>query len=176
MVQFPIAISSKEKRALKMKENAYAMIYGILFRMIFYGVLLRCLPLGTTEETLRDMHEGVCGGHFASQVTTHYIIREGFYWPTISKDAYSFIRKCPSWKKKYGKTKRAAMPLRSILVEAPFMQWGLDMIGLINTKSIEGHSYILTPTDYFTKFPKYKVLKNATTNEVITLLQENILA
>ena len=79
-----------------MKGNSYVFIYGILYRRIFDGILLRCFPLGMVEETLRDMHERVYGGHFAPHVTYHYIIRGGFYWPTILKDAYSFIRKCSS--------------------------------------------------------------------------------
>ena len=68
------------------------------------------------------------------------------------------------------------MPLRTILIEAPFMQWELDMIGSINPKSSQGHSFILTTIDYFTKWIEAKALKNATTDEVITFLQENILA
>lgn len=63
--QFLVEMSYKEKRAMKMKANSYVLIYCILFRSNFDVVLLRCLPLGTIEETLRDMHEGVCGGHFS---------------------------------------------------------------------------------------------------------------
>ena len=63
--QFLVEMSSKEKIALKMKENSYVLISSILIRRIFDGVLLRCLPLGTIEETLRDMHKGVFGGHFS---------------------------------------------------------------------------------------------------------------
>jgi hypothetical protein len=50
--------------------------------------------------------------------------------------------------------KRAAMPLQSISVEEPFAQWGLDVIGPINPKYSKGHSYILTTTNYFTKWKK----------------------
>jgi hypothetical protein len=42
--------------------------------------------------------------------------------------------------------KRSAMPLQPILVEEPFSQWGLDVIGPINPKSSKGHVYILTAT------------------------------
>ena len=34
----------------------------------------------------------------------------------------------------YGRMKRATMPLQPILVDAPFMKWGLDVIGPINPK------------------------------------------
>jgi hypothetical protein len=38
------------------------------------------------------------------------------------------------------------MKRATILVDAPFMEWGLDVIGSINPKSSQGHSYILTTT------------------------------
>ena len=38
--------------------------------------------------------------------------------------------------KKFGRMKIVAMPLQPILVNMPFMQWGLDVIGPINPKSI----------------------------------------
>ena len=50
------------------------------------------------------------------------------------------------------------------------------MIGPINPNSSQGNLYILTATDYFIKWPEAKALKNATTAEVITFLQDNILA
>lgn len=43
------------------------------------------------------------------------------------------------------------MPLKPVVIEAPFMQWGLDLIGEINTNSLVGHKWIITKTDYFTK-------------------------
>lgn len=48
--------------------------------------------------------------------------------------------------------KGVAMPLNTILIEEPFMQRGLDVIGPLNSKSSQGHSYILTATNYFTKW------------------------
>jgi len=36
--------------------------------------------------------------------------------------------------------KRAVIPLNSLSVEEPFGQWGLHVIGKINTKSSKGNS------------------------------------
>jgi hypothetical protein len=63
--------------------------------------------------------------------------------------------------KNSGKMKRVVMPLKTIAVDSPFTQWGLDVIGPINPKSNKGHSYILTTTDYFTKWPEEITLKEA---------------
>jgi hypothetical protein len=47
------------------------------------------------------------------------------------------------------------------MVEKPFSQWGLDVIGPINPKSRKGHAYIITTTDYFTKWQEVVALRNA---------------
>lgn len=96
-------MSSREKRALKMKANAYVLISRILFRRNYDGVLLRCLSIEKTHEILKEMHEGVCGGNFPPKVTTQHIIKARYYWPTIFNYSYSFIRKCPTCQKKMDK-------------------------------------------------------------------------
>lgn len=97
--KFPISMSSKEKIYLKMKENSYVLVSGVLFRRNYDGVLLRCFLVEKIHKILKEMHEGVCGGHFSPKVSTHCIIRVGYYWPTNFKDSYSFIRKCLEYQK-----------------------------------------------------------------------------
>ena len=66
------------------------------------------------------------------------------------------------------------MPLQPILVDAPFMQWGLDVIGPKNPKSNQIHSYILTIAEYFTKWKEPKSLKKEDTEELILFIEENM--
>ena len=167
---------SKEKRALKMKENPYVFMSGVLFRRNYDGNLLICLPIEETHDILKEMDEGVCGGPFAPKVNAYRIIKSRHYWPTIFKDSYTFIRKCSACQKLYGQMKREAMHLHPILVDAPFMQWGLDVIGPINPKSSQGHAYILTTIDYFTKWQVARVLKKVGIDDLISFIEENILS
>ena len=64
-------MSSKEKRALKMKVNSYVLVSGIIFKRNYDGVLLRCIHVEKTYEILQEMHEGACGGDFSPKVTSH---------------------------------------------------------------------------------------------------------
>jgi hypothetical protein len=136
--QFPIGMSSKERRALKMKENQYVLVVEVLFQRNFDGMLLRCIDSTKSQKVLEEFHEGVCGGHFSPTTTAHRIMRVGYYWPTIFKDSYSMIRKCISCQKFSGKMKRATMLLQPITIEEPFTQWGLDVIGPINPNLQQG--------------------------------------
>ena len=55
-------------------------------------VLLKCVDEIESEKILRDMHEGVCGGHYMDKITTHKILRVGFWQTTLFKDAQEFVK------------------------------------------------------------------------------------
>jgi hypothetical protein len=66
------------------------------------------------------------------------------------------------------------MPLQPFLLGFPFSKWGLDFIGPINPPSSAGQVFILTSTDYFTKWVEVSPLKNSTNDQVISFLENNI--
>jgi hypothetical protein len=115
-------------------------------------------------------------GHFAPIATTNRILREGYYWTTIFKDSYVMIRKCVSCQRFSEKVKRSTMSLHSITIEYFFSQWGLDLSRPINPKFNKGHFYILTATDYFTKWKEVVDLNKFYYEELINSLKENILS
>ena len=69
-----------------------------------------------------------------------------------------------------------SLPLKSIAVNAPFQQWGLDFIGEINPSSLGQHKWILTAIDFFTKWVKAIPTRNATDKVIIDFIEENILS
>jgi hypothetical protein len=68
------------------------------------------------------------------------------------------------------------LPLVPVKVEAHFQQWGLDFIEEIHPYSSSQQIWILTATDYSTKWVEYIPTRNATYLVVINFLEENILA
>jgi hypothetical protein len=172
--QFPISMTPKERRALKMKSNQYVLIAEILFRRNYDGMLLICVDEKRVQELIQEFHEGICGGHFAPTATTHKIIISRYYWPSVFKYSYVMVIKCIPCQQFQGKMKRSAMPLQPILVEKLFTQWWLDIILIINPKSSEGHIYILTTTDYFMKWKEAISLKKVDSEELIKFLKDNI--
>ena len=75
-----------------------------------------------------------------------------------------------------GKRKLVPLPLNPISVEEPFQQWGLDFIGEINPNYLGQHRWILTKTDYFTKWIEAIPKRRATNAVIMDFQEENILA
>jgi len=62
------------------------------------------------------------------------------------------------------------------VVEKPFSQWGLDVVGPIIMKYSKQDMYILKATDYFTKWLEAVALKKVDVEELIRFLKDNILS
>ncbi|XP_070056787.1 uncharacterized protein [Nicotiana tomentosiformis] len=83
---------SKESSALRTKAARFTLSEdGTLFRRTFDGPLAICLGPGDTDYILREIHEGTCGNHFGADSLVHKIIRAGYYWIDMDKDAREFI-------------------------------------------------------------------------------------
>jgi transposase InsO family protein len=63
-----------------------------------------------------------------------------------------------------------------VKIEASFQKWGIDFVGEINPHSSTQHKWILTATDYFTKWVEAIPTKRATESVVIDFLEDNILS
>ena len=98
-------------------------------------------------------------------------MQAGYYWPTLFRDSYTFARKCQECQLFAGRVKKPAFPLQPILDERPFQQWGIDVVGPINPPSSMQHKYIITATDYFTRWEEAAPLKVVNTNQVILFLE-----
>eukprot|EP00253_Pinus_taeda_P014046 PITA_14046 len=126
------------------------------------GIVIRCIDKIESKKLISEFHLGFCGGHYAARTTAHKILRAGYYWPSIFSDVNKFVRTCQAYQLFTGKQKLAALPLQPVIVEARFQHWGLDFIGKFHENSSNSYSWILTVTDYFTKWVEAIPAKNAT--------------
>ena len=120
---------------------------------------MRCLEKQESQKVLSEHHSGEVDDHFNGDTTTHKVIRVGYYWPTLFKYAHVLCHKCIICQKAAGRVKKATFPLQPVTVDSPFQQWGLDIIGPINPYSSQQHKYIITTTNYFTRWSKVAPLK-----------------
>ena len=124
--------NSKQQRALCLKSASYQIIDGVLFRKNYDGVFLRCLEQEDAKKVIIELHDGPAGGHFSEDTTAHKILRAGYYWPTLFKDAHAHVRKCDACQRGVGRQAKAAGPLKPVIISEPFGQWGIYIIGEIS--------------------------------------------
>ena len=108
-------------------------------------------------------------------MTTHKVLRLGYYWPTLFKYAHAYARRCQIFQVNARRERRLALPLHLVMVQSPFEQWGLDVVGEINPNSSKLYKYILTTTDYFFGWIEAIPLNVINDNEVIQFLLRNII-
>eukprot|EP00253_Pinus_taeda_P009102 PITA_09102 len=127
------------------------------------------------QKVLQELHDGPAGGHFRADTTAHKVIHARYYWPTLFRDAHEYVRKCPSCQTSSGRLKKSAFPLQPVNIEQPFEQRGLDIIGEITPNSSKQHKYILTATDYFTKWVEAIPLKTTNSKAIIEFKDQFII-
>ena len=68
-----------------------------------------------------------------------------------------------------------ASVMNLIIKPWPFRGWGMDMIGQINPSSSKGHQWVLTATDYFTKWVEAVPMRSVASRDVISFVKEHII-
>ena len=56
--------------------------------------LLRCVTKEEAKTILAEVHGGECGDRSGGQTLAKKILRYGYFWPDINRDATSYARKC----------------------------------------------------------------------------------
>ena len=85
------------------------------------------------------------------------------------------VRKCDICQRCSGRQAKVAGPLKPMIITEAFEQWGLDIIGEIKPNYSLQHKYILTATDYFTRWVEAIPLRKINADAVIDFLQDHIM-
>jgi len=158
-----------------MKASKLCILDNALFWKNHEGILLNCLIKEEADKVLKEFHAGDCGGNLYWKSIANKILRAGFYWPTLFADVKKFVTTCHKCQIFEGKRKLLPLPLRPISTKKPFQQWGLNFIGKIHPSSSGQHKWILTATDYFTKWIEAIPSRQANDTVIIGFLETNIL-
>ena len=81
-------------RKLKFQASRFVLIKDVLYKKGFSRWYLRCLNREEADYVMREVHEGVCGNHSGAWSLVHKLIRAGYYWPTMLKDAQAYFKTC----------------------------------------------------------------------------------
>ncbi|XP_043705563.1 uncharacterized protein LOC122655434 [Telopea speciosissima] len=112
----------EEAKKVRIRDARYTMIGGTLYKKAFAMPYLKCLRPSEVEYVLREIHTGICGQHLRGIALAHKVIRHGYFWPYLCKEAPSFVRKCLKCQKFAPITRQPATELTSISSPLPFVQ------------------------------------------------------
>jgi len=143
-----------------------------LFRRCGDGIIRRCVPENEFESILWHCHGSDYGGHFSVARTAFKVLQNGFYWPTLFKDARGFIEKCDRCQRVGNISKRNEMPLNNILEVEIFYVWGIDFMGPF--PSSFSNQYILVAVDYVSKWVEARALPSNDAKVVISFIKKHI--
>ena len=86
----------------------------------------RCVLENEMESILHHYHAREVGGHCGATKTVAKVLQSGFYWPTLFKDAYAYVKACDACQRTKNISRRNEMPLNNILEVELFDVWGID--------------------------------------------------
>ncbi|KAK8928988.1 hypothetical protein KSP39_PZI017133 [Platanthera zijinensis] len=155
----------QDQRKFRYKAAYYLLQDGELFRKTISGPLARCLSELEIPRVLEEIHSGECGSHSGTRTLEQRILRHGYFWPTIRKDAEAYSRKCSQCQLFAPLALQPAQQLRSITAPWPFAIWGMDLIGPFPQASGQ-RKFVLVMVDYFTKWIEAKALAR-TTSQIV---------
>ena len=65
---------------------------------------------------MEKCHSSPYGGHFVGDKTTQKILQLEFYWPTLFKDCFEWVKHCNACQRMGNLRRRNEMPMQGILV------------------------------------------------------------
>ena len=70
--------------------------------------------------TFQEIYEEICEKHLRDKFLAYKVLRQGYYWPTMKKDAAELIRRCESYQKYANIQHQSISQLTSIIAPWPF--------------------------------------------------------
>ncbi|CAM8984212.1 unnamed protein product [Rhodiola kirilowii] len=165
----------RHKAEIRRRAPRFIHYKGTLYRRSFLGQWLRCLSEEEAVEVMQEAHAGICGAHQSGPKLYDRIKRMGYYWPTVVQDCVDFAKKCNACQFNANFIHQPPEHLHPTVASWPFEAWGLDVVGPINPKASNGHTYILAATDYFSKWAEAVTLREVKKENVVDFITKHII-
>ncbi|RVW89210.1 Retrovirus-related Pol polyprotein from transposon 17.6 [Vitis vinifera] len=147
--------------------------WGHLYKRSFTGPYLRCLGHSEAQYVLAELHEGICGNHTGGRSLAHRAHSQGYYWPTMKKDAAAYVQKCDKCQRYAPIPHMPSAALKSVSGPWPFAQWGMDIVGPLPAAPAQ-KKFLLVATDYFSKWVEAEAYASIKDKDVTKFVWKNI--
>ena len=125
----PADLSYHQKKKFLHDVKFYLWDGPLLFKRCSAQIVRRCVPMEEVLSILTHCHASSCGGHFGPNRISVKVLHSRFYWPSIFKDNYAFVKTCDCCQRMGNILRRHELPLTNILEVEIFDVWRIDFIG-----------------------------------------------
>ena len=162
-----------EAKKLRMRASRYTLLQNMLYKKGYCLPLLRCLSPEDADYALCEIHEGICGNHSGGRSLARKSLRQGYFWPTMLKDAMEFVKKCDKCQRFATVPRQPPEELTSIMSPWPFSKWGIDILGPLPLSKGQC-KFVVIAVDYFTKWAEAEPLAKITDSKVKDFVWKNL--
>ncbi|KAL6319224.1 hypothetical protein AAG906_013898 [Vitis piasezkii] len=132
-----------------------------------------CFTTIGAQYVLAELHEGICGNHTGGRSLAHRAHSQGYYWPTMKKDAAAYVQKCDKCQRYAPIPHMPSAALKSVSGPWPFAQWGMDIVGPLPAAPAQ-KKFLLVATDYFSKWVEAEAYASIKDKDVTKFVWKNI--
>eukprot|EP01018_Ginkgo_biloba_P012948 Gb_20485 [translate_table: standard] len=171
----PLDLSHNQRKSFIQCASHYTILENTLYRRGYNGTLLKCLNAEEANLAIKEVHDGICGAHTSGMVLAKKLLIIGYYWPTMEKDSYQYVKRCVACQRHGDLIHVPSQALQPITAPWPFFTWGLDLIRKINPSSSDGHNHIIIATKYFTKWVEAIPLTTVTGKQISKFILNHLI-
>lgn len=131
-----------------------------------------CVPKDKRMALLSQYHDDPTAGHLGIAKTIARMARR-FYWPGMFRDIARYVRTCQNCLAHKAEQNRSAGMLHASVIRAPWEQVAVDLIGPL-PRSTQGHIWLMTMQDRFSKWLEIRPLRKATASAVTKTITEQV--
>jgi len=155
--EIPPSNNKEYERVMADKDN-YTIINEILYRIVPTHTMIKrgtveyrlCIPRHMASDIIKRNHNDMVAGHLGLK-KTYGRISAKYYWNGCYSDVRDWIGSCTDCNMRKGRPDEKIGGHFPITVNRPWQIMGTDIMGPF-PKTKNGHRYILTFTDHFTKW------------------------
>ena len=135
---------------------------------------LLVIPRTLVKDVVLSVHAPPGGGHLGARKVLGKLT-DRYYWKNMLTDVKTVLRACPMCQRVRARRTRVAGTLQPLpAVSYPFVRIAWDVIGPLQTTRTTEYKYILTVTDYLTRYVEAYPLKHNNAEAVATRLLTHI--
>lgn len=158
-----------------MSMTYFSVIAGHLYKMGAYEIMQCYVPNFEQSNILDEAHEEL-QEDYAGKATTQKILHARLWWLTHHNFSKVYCMSCGACQRTGRSSWRDVLPLNLQMSLQPFEKWEIDFVGPIQPLGKKtGARYIITATEYLTKWEKVQPVKDCIGETIENLIFEYVM-